>query len=535
MAKRTPEQQAAIDEAIALVKQRRAQGSATQQLTPRQVEAIQETMARLRANKSRAFASPVIDERFYRAGEQAEDLSVRPDMADIDPMAMSEGGINIGTPLGREMAGRLAARGQSLGLSEPLGALKRSVMTGTSFGEQLAKDKELMKQYEEAIGPTAAIATEVAGGVSTPFSLLKTPQAIQKLGVGKQAAIKSGAAGAVYGAATGEGGIAERGQRAIEVAIPSALFGVTSEKIVAPVMTKTLAALTGQNAKAPTIEGLKKQRDLAYKQADEVESLFGVNDYNRFIQNASKRIEDMGFDPDVDKQVTAAIKQLTKKQGTVMTLKEMDKVRQGLWTRYNNGSPGEKRIIREVIDELDNTIETQLSASQNETLSAARVSHKQYKKAELIEEAFENAQRQAAATGSGGNVENLYRQAVNRIMKSKDARYFSQEELDVMDQFIKGDFTQNIARLFGKLSPSGNGLMMALNLGAVATDPTFVLATIAGASSKAFADQRVKNEARKIIEMMGMDTKTVDRMLGVSGASATISGQATEQENSNDR
>ena len=526
------QQQAAIQRAMQKID---LTGSAPQvaSVSDRQMQAINKALGR--TGGDRVFASPVIDERFYRAGEQVEDLSVRPDMADVDPMAMSEGGINIGTPLGREMAERLAARGYSLGLSEPLGALKRSVMTGTSFGKQLTKDKELMKQYEEAIGPTAAIATEVAGGVATPFSLLKTPQAIQKLGVGKQAAIKSGAAGAVYGAATGEGGVAERGQRALEVAIPSALFGVASEKIIAPVATKTLAAITRQNAKAPTLETLKRQRDLAYKQADEVENLFGAAEYDRFIQNASKRIENMGFDPDVDKQVQAAIKLATKKRGQVMTLKEMDKLRQGLWSRYNSGAPNEKPIIRDIIDEMDNMIESQLGASQNAALTAARVSHKQYKKAELLDEAFENAQRQAAATGSGGNVENLYRQAVTRIMKGKDARYFSPEELEVMDKFVRGDFTQNIARLFGKLSPSGNGLMMALNLGAVATDPAFVLATIAGASSKAFADQRVKNEARKIIEMMGMDTKTVDRMLGVSGASATISGQATEQENSNDR
>lgn len=524
----TPQQQAAIQRAMQKMDPSGASATAGS-LNERQMEAINRAM---RPTGQRSFASPVIDPRFYRAGEAAEDISTQPSINDVDPMAMSEAGINVGTPEGQEMARRLATRGFSLGLSEPLGAAKRSVMTGTPFSEQLAKDKADMRFYEQEIGPVASMATEVAGGVATPFSLLRTPQAIQRMGVGKQAAIKSGAAGAVYGAATGEGGVAERGQRALEVAIPSALFGVASEKIVAPVATKTLAAITRQNAKAPTLETLKRQRDLAYKQADEVENLFGATEYDRFIQNASKRIENMGFDPDVDKQAQAAIKLLLSKRGQVFDLKEMDKLRQGLWRRYNNArlQQGEQMIIRDIIDEMDDMIESQLGASQNAALTAARVSHKQYKKAELLDEAFENAQRQAAATGSGGNVENLYRQAVTRIMKGKDARYFSPEELEVMDKFVRGDFTQNIARLFGKLSPSGNGLMMALNLGAVATDPTFVLATMAGASSKAFADKRMQTEARKIIEMMGGDAQTIDRMLGTTGTSASMSGQATQQD-----
>lgn len=523
MAQRTPEQLAIIDAAKSRLEQSMATANNGRQLSPRQMEIINAAMERLNKPET-VFASPVIDERFYKAGQQAEDISVRPDMASVNPMAMSEGGINVGTPEGREMATRLGLRGFSLGLSEPAGALKRSLTTGQPFSEQLAQDKAAMQAYKEEIGPLAAIGTEVGGGVMTPFSLLKAPKAIQQLGQGTQAAIKSGAAGGLYGFSTGEGGIGERSQQALEVAVPSALFGVAAEKIVAPVMTKTLAAVTRQNSKAPTIESLRRERDLAYKQADEVETLFGVTDYQRLIANASKRIEGEGYVPEVDKQVLAAINLMTAKQGQVMTLKEMDKLRQGLWRRWKSGNDQEKRLIREIIDEMDDTIEGQLSVSQNEALTIARESHKRAKKAELIDEAFNRAQRQAAATGSGGNVENLYRQAVNRILNGKDARYFTPAEKAAMEKFIQGDFTQNLARLFGKLSPSGNGLMMALNIGAVATDPTFVLATIAGASSKAFADQRVKNEAQKIIDMMARGTGNIQKTLGIeAGPSAIMS------------
>lgn len=523
----TPEQQAAIARAV----QKMGTQAAPQAADPvvqMQMEAISRALGR--PTGGRAFASPVIDSQFYQAGQGAEDLSTQPSLNDVDPFAMSEAGLNVGTPQSKEILERLVGRGMTFGLSQPAGSAMRALQTGTPFQEQFAKDAEQLRQYEQAVGPVQSTLTEIAGGVMSPAGLARLPQSLMRLGAGTRAAATGGLAGGVYGASTQEGGLAERGKRALEVAVPSALFGVGAEKIVVPVVNKTFGALLRQNSQAPTVENLKKARDLAYDEIDKVETIFGPDDYERFIANASKRIEGSNYVPEVDRQVAAAISTLQKKQGTALTLGEMDKIRQGLWSRHGSTQSGaEKEIIRDIIDELDASIDQKLGGS--DALTAARLAHSQYKKAQLLDESFETAKLQAASTGSGGNVENLYRQAVTRILKNqKQRRFFSPQEIQTMESFVRGDMTQNVSRLIGKLSPSGNGLMMALNIGAVAANPAMVLATMAGASSKAFADARIQKEAQKIIDIMGgIQGVPAQRPLGVmAGPSAIVSEKITD-------
>jgi hypothetical protein len=83
------------------------------------------------------------------------------------------------------------------------------------------------------------------------------------------------------------------------------------------------------------------------------------------------------------------------------------------------------------------------------------------------------------------------RQAVVSIIDNpKRARWFNQDEVAAMRSFVEGSTGQNAMRLFGKLSPNGNGLMMALNLGAAGgTGGLSLLGTAAATGAKAIADR----------------------------------------------
>ena len=60
-----------------------------------------------------------------------------------------------------------------------------------------------------------------------------------------------------------------------------------------------------------------------------------------------------------------------------------------------------------------------------------------------------------------------------------------------MEKFVNGETGQDTLRLIGKLSPSGNGLMTALNIGAIATNPAMAAVTVAGAAAKSASDRGV--------------------------------------------
>ena len=116
---------------------------------------------------------------------------------------------------------------------------------------------------------------------------------------------------------------------------------------------------------------------------------------------------------------------------------------------------------------------------------------------------MDKAQRGAAATGSGGNVVNKYRQAVASILNStRNKAKFDAEEIKLMEDFVQGTMSENTMRLIGKLSPTGNGLMQALNIGAIVSNPAFAVATISGAAAKAGAEGKAVKSLDAIRNMI---------------------------------
>ncbi len=98
---------------------------------------------------------------------------------------------------------------------------------------------------------------------------------------------------------------------------------------------------------------------------------------------------------------------------------------------------------------------------------------------------------------------NKMRQAVTSIVNNpKQAKWFSTAEVEAMRKFIEGTPTQNVLRQIGKVSPSGNGLMMVLNLGAAAANPAFLAASAAGAGAKAIADRGTREGAEGLIGLV---------------------------------
>ena len=172
--------------------------------------------------------------------------------------------------------------------------------------------------------------------------------------------------------------------------------------------------------------------------------------------------------------------------GKEATIGQLDKLRQGLRSRFD-ASGGKEVGILKMIDAVDDMIASHPSTDALMTL--AREANGRYKKAELLDYAFNRAELQTAATGSGGNILNKYKQAVTSILTNPNqSRYFNAAEKAQMEALIRGDITENVLRRIGKLSPSGNGLMLALNIGAIAANPLMAIGTAVGAGAKALSD-----------------------------------------------
>jgi len=120
---------------------------------------------------------------------------------------------------------------------------------------------------------------------------------------------------------------------------------------------------------------------------------------------------------------------------------------------------------------------------------------------------MEKAELQTAATGSGGNIVNKYRQALVKIVTDKNkSRAFDEQEIQLMKSIIDGKTSDNVLRLVGKLSPNGNGLMTFLNLAAVSTNPAFLAITSTAMGAKRLADKRGQKGIKELRELVSSGT-----------------------------
>ena len=276
-----------------------------------------------------------------------------------------------------------------------------------------------------------------------------------------------------------------------ELAGASSVIGkapaITGKIKVPEIGTKTWRNAYGVSKAKPIIESLRAAKNEAYKAVDEAGEVFEAPEMGALRDRVKSDLDAGNYVSGVDKQTDAVVTLLDRKAGEKMTLGQLDKLRQEFYKRLS-AAPNEVGI-RDAIDAIDEMIAGKADAS--DLMTAARLSNARYKKAELLDLAFQKAKDQTAATGSGGNILNKMRQAVVSIIDNpKNAKWFNGDEIAAMRSFVEGSKGQNAMRLFGKLSPNGNGLMMALNLGAAGgTGGLSLIGTAAATGVKALADR----------------------------------------------
>lgn len=420
---------------------------------------------------------------------------------------------------GDEIIGGLAAAGEKIMGSDRL--------IGSLYGQYAQNERAQIDQFGK-ISPTAAAASEIAGAVASPANMLRGPAMLEKLGAGTRAAVTAGASGSVYGLMSGKPG--ERLGNAVEVGIPSAVFGGALQQglRLTGIYAKKIGDSFTKSNQRPTLDNLRDTKNAAYQAVDASGLTFQPKDMLGLYAKSRRSAIDANYVPDVDRQTYASLRMIEAQRGKNLTIGQLDKLRQGLWKRLE-ASGGSEIAIRDMIDHVDDII--QGAPATNDLMQAARIANSRYKKSELLEEAFTKANNQVSSTGSGGNTLNKYRQAVTQILSNPNkSKWFNQQEREQMQQFITGGFGENLMRRIGKLSPSGNGLMLALNIGAIAADPSMMAITAVGAGSKAVSDSLSTGRAKGLLDTVarGAPNTTIPYLPGTAPLSAVIGSDVQE-------
>lgn len=434
--------------------------------------------------------------------EQAKRAKPQADMSLMGRIKDNVLGVDDGVmSTGEKIATALNMGGESLTLGvvgDEAAAGADALIGRGSYDERLAKYRGDEERFR-AENPKTAFAAEVAPafipGVGAAGAIGK---AASVGGAMAKGALVGAGAGGLYGFMEGEGGADERIKDAGWSALAGGLFGGAASGAIAGLSKVPGAVRSAFSAadKRPSVESLKLAKNTAYRAVDQAGDTFTPQETTQLAQRVTQAFDDANYVPEVDSASKAVLTILDKNAGKPLTLSKLDKIRQGLWARYNSAK--DQPHILDAIAAIDDMIDQKGSTS--ELMAAARAANKRFSKAQLLDDAFRKADDQVASTGSGGNTVNKYRQVVTSIINDpKKSRFFSGEEIDVMRKFVRGSTDENIKRLVGKMSPSGNGLMLTLHtIAGVSTGGATVPLMAVGAASKGAAERSAMRGAEAI-------------------------------------
>lgn len=295
------------------------------------------------------------------------------------------------------------------------------------------------------------------------------------------------------------------------LAIEASPLGVMSEQFNAARAPKPKAV--PPQAKPPVIppEEWQIAKNNAYKAVDDTGARYSQSGFDRMVDQMDTLAAAGKINPKLHPNSYEMLDTLKKAKGSTPSLTELDQWRQ-IIRRDAKGTDAEDFFGNMMIDALDNFI---ANAGPNdmvagnpkaasEAVLAARKANSIFRKTEELQDAFKKAELDAAAAGSGGNVDNARRQAIKALLKNKrKMRFFTKAEQDALQKFVEGTSTQNAARLVGKLSPEGNGLMLALQLlaGGATGGASLPLAGV-GYAAKRYAEQTSKNNFDDVLRLI---------------------------------
>lgn len=298
-------------------------------------------------------------------------------------------------------------------------------------------------------------------------------------------------------------------------------------------------------ATVPSIDELQIAKSAAYDRVDNLGVAYTPGAYDQLVARMEAAAARESLVPARHSRAQSVLEDFKARQGQPITLTQLDKMRQIIGRDLAKSADGSDRFFgRLFADEVDDFIakaSPAMVSSGNpavaqEAILAARELNQRFKRAEAFDKEMYNAEMRTEASGSGGNINNATRQRINSILLNPNKRrQFSPEQLAEMERVVRQGQVENVLRTVGKVAPSGNGLMTALNVGAIAHNPAMAAVPVVGTIAKAIADSRTAKGAAEISAMLARGGKPTVPALGPQTEKVAAALLASQAANQNER
>lgn len=429
------------------------------------------------------------------AAERARAGKKLPQVSDLSPKFAPERDSSLLDPF---------VQGTTFGFGDELRGVVQggiAAMQGGDFGDTYKRSVDQSRNaldFQRRENPVGAVAAEVAGAIPTGIAAggQLAGRGASTLGRMASGAGVGAAQGATYGAGAAGDSLEERAQGAAFGGAAGAALGGAI-----PLAERGFKGLFGRvGAAMPEIDDLYAAKNAAYAKVDKSGFRYTQQQFDDLVNDIYRRVGAGDIDPNPDGAHKMAISMLNRLNGRnpPTTLSQLDDLRQVIRRDViDGGSKADGHFGQMMLDAIDDFIDT---AGGSAEIGAARAAHKTLRKSELLADAVEKARLNAASSGSGGNIDNALRQQIKQILTNPSrVRSFTKAEREAMKKIVEGGGSlQGLLRLVGKLSPSGNGLMAALGIGATAANPMLAVPIGAGIAAKTVADGATKAGVRAL-------------------------------------
>lgn len=288
-----------------------------------------------------------------------------------------------------------------------------------------------------------------------------------------------------------------------------------------PMVAAPFSGAVAREAAVPTTAALKASSKAAYNQAEAANLVVSQNAMGRMADELATALKNSGFDRQLHPGAAAALDRITGATSADITFQDLEilhRIANGA-KKSNVTNPDQARIAGIITDKLDDFMDNLMTSdvvSGNaqqaaEQVKIARSLWARARKAEHIEEALDAAGLNASATWSGGNIENNIRQQFKRLLTNKSiSKKWTADEAKLIRGVVAGAPMRNVARLIGKLSPEGSGLMMMMQIGGLGLSGGGSLPLpLMGMAAKRFADAATRKAAMRTLEKVQGGTAEV--------------------------
>ena len=383
------------------------------------------------------------------------------------------------------------------GLGEGIGAdVVESVREGLTFSPKTQEGRQSLQSVGKFVEPVASVVSAVEEGLGS-----KTFEATGSPALAAAAKTIPTAIMEVLGVAGVKGGL-------------KAGKAVKRAKI-----TREL------NEAVPSVDQLKDVSRSVYKEIDDLGVTLKPPQYKKLVEKINIEAKKAGADPTITPKTMQALNRFNERIGDSVSLTEVDTLRKVAGNAAKSLEPAEAALGARMIDTLDQFLDQANPRSFNGPKEAVKGLGKKYKvardlwgrarRSELLEEAFTKARNQASGFENGVRIQ--FRSILNN---KRQRRFFKPDEIAAIQRVVRGDKTENLAKLIGRLGFSEGGAMNIVGgaLGATAGGivggaPGAVIVPLVGQLSRKlaqrmtarnarFADQVVRagKDARKIVK-----------------------------------